>query len=247
LREKLYGEQATRNHEGAAFAAGQITGGITSLATGVGTPANFAKGLGWAQKAAIGYDVAATGYGAYDATKRIKQGCGSALDALNFLPAVGYGASRLKGATHGLDDVGRGLDDIVSSSTKNELNNAADNLVEQASDTSTITLFNPVFASEQVLKNGRINESKLKQLISKDAQNTFIPSDRIAQGYKYTDKINGNFFEVKWHSPDSGLNSGINSSNDWTAQIKVKKKFLGQDGKWYRKPNNLTHIPVDFK
>jgi RHS repeat-associated protein len=30
LREKLYGEQATRNHEGAAFAAGQITGGIAS-------------------------------------------------------------------------------------------------------------------------------------------------------------------------------------------------------------------------
>jgi hypothetical protein len=96
------------------FNAGQVAGGITSLATGLGTPANFAQGLGWAQKAAIAYDVATTGYGAYDATKRIKQGCGSALDALNFLPAVGYGASRLKGAAHGLDDAGRGLENINS-------------------------------------------------------------------------------------------------------------------------------------
>jgi len=114
LREKLYGEQATRNHQGSAFTAGQITGGVASLATGVGTPANFAKGLGWAQKAAIGYDVAATGYGAYDATTKLQQGCATPLDALNFLPAVGYGASRLNRVAHGLDDAAPGAANFMS-------------------------------------------------------------------------------------------------------------------------------------
>lgn len=112
LREKLYGEQATRNHQGAAFTGGQITGAAASLLTGFNTPGNFAKGLTWAQKAAIGYDVAATGYGAYNATTKLQQGCATPLDALNFLPAVGYGASRLNDAARGLDDVGRGVDDV---------------------------------------------------------------------------------------------------------------------------------------
>ncbi|NJL52737.1 MAG: RHS repeat protein [Hydrococcus sp. SU_1_0] len=105
LREALYGDLATRNHQGDAFTAGQVTGGLTSLATGLGTPANFGRGLSLAQQAAIGYDVAATGYGAYDATTKISQGSATPLDALNFLPVAGYGASRLNGATHGLDDV----------------------------------------------------------------------------------------------------------------------------------------------
>ena len=123
FREAAYGDLATRNHDGGVFNAGRVTGALTSLAVGFNTPANFAQGLSWAQKAAIAYDVAATGYGAYDATSKLLEGCATPLDALNFLPVAGYGASRLKGLKNAknlsnldtLDDAAEGLDNTLES------------------------------------------------------------------------------------------------------------------------------------
>ena len=37
---------------------------------------------------------------------------------------------------------------------------------------------------------------------------------------------------------------GSNSGSGWTAQIKVGKKVLGANGKFYKTPSNLTHIPL---
>jgi hypothetical protein len=84
------------------------------------------QGLTWAQRVAQGYTVASTGYGAYNSTNRIANGCANALDALSFAPAAGYGLSKLnglRGAANGLDDVGRGIDDIPS-----YLNSSSDSL-----------------------------------------------------------------------------------------------------------------------
>ncbi|NBI31141.1 hypothetical protein [Chengkuizengella marina] len=60
--------------------------------------------------------------------------------------------------------------------------------------------------------------------------------------------MNGQKVEIKWHSPDLDAKvkyPNSNSGNGWTAQIKIGKKLLGQDGKLYKKPNNLTHIPIE--
>lgn len=87
----------------------------------------------------------------------------------------------------------------------------------------------------------------LQQMIPKGVKNTFKPSQTIKQGYKYNFKINGKKVEIKWHSPDANAAlkyPGSNSGSGWTAQIKVGKKLLGQDGKFYNYPSNITHIPV---
>lgn len=99
------------------------------------------------------------------------------------------------------------------------------------------------------VQGGRTSSSTLRRFIPSGAKNTFKPSGSIKSGYKYQFKVGGVKFEVKWHSPD--LNAakkfpGSNSGSMWTAQIKVKKKLIGADGKLYSKPNNETHIPIDI-
>lgn len=48
--------------------------------------------------------------------------------------------------------------------------------------------------------------------------------------------------EIKWHSPDlnalAKYGSGSNSGRDWTAQITVGNKLLGQDLQFYRRASN---------
>ena len=97
LRNKLYGEQATRNHPGALFNAGRISGAVATTIVGFGTPDKIWKGLNWAQKLAIEYEVASTGIGAYKSTRNIIEGCATPWDALSFAPLAGYGLSKLKG------------------------------------------------------------------------------------------------------------------------------------------------------
>ncbi len=111
---------------------------------------------------------------------------------------------------------------------------------------SSITKFDPKFAANQVVKNGRTHVDDLTKLVPNGIDDIFVPGDRIAKGSKFKYEVNGQKVEVKWHSPDTGAPIGSNSANGWTAQIKIKNKLLGQDGKLYRKPSNLTHIPVDF-
>jgi RHS repeat-associated protein len=165
------------------------------------------------------------------------------------LPIVNMGAQCL-------DNIGRQI-----SKTNDELIKVGDDLKGKVDDTvelikknvgsstnssGALTKFDPKFAADQAVKNGRIHVDDLKKLVPDGIDDTFIPDGRIAEGSKFRYEVNGQKVEVKWHSPDSGAPIGSNSANGWTAQVKIKNKLLGQDGKLYKKPNNLTHIPVDF-
>ncbi|WP_339466834.1 MULTISPECIES: hypothetical protein [unclassified Pseudomonas] len=100
------------------------------------------------------------------------------------------------------------------------------------------------------ITNGRINMSDLQKLVPPGMPDTFRPSATIADGSKFSYVWAGQKVEIKWHSPDlnaAANHPGSNSGSGWTAQIKIGKKLLGQDGRLYRKVTNVTHIPVDFK
>lgn len=45
-------------------------------------------------------------------------------------------------------------------------------------------------------------------------------------------------------SDAAAKNPGSNSGSGWTAQIKIGNRLLGLDGKFYRRPNILTLIPI---
>ena len=104
------------------------------------------------------------------------------------------------------------------------------------------------FTAKQLLNNGKISIDDLKNMVPKRAVNKFKPSTTIKKGSKYNFKINGTSIELKWHSPDANAANkfpGSNSANEWTAQINVENRLLGQDGKFHKNPSNLTHIPVE--
>ncbi|WP_239077750.1 hypothetical protein, partial [Pseudomonas sp. 008] len=105
-----------------------------------------------------------------------------------------------------------------------------------------------VYASE-FMSNGRIKAADLEKLIPPGIADSFKSSATISEGSKYQYVWGGQKIEIKWHSPDTNAAAKFPESNSgagWTAQIKIGNKLLGQDGKLYRKPSNLTHIPVDF-
>jgi RHS repeat-associated protein len=101
IREKLYGESATRNHSGALYNAGQVAGTAASFAAGFGAAGNAARGGAWAIKAAEAYTVVGDAVGAYQSTKHLVEGCFTPADLLGFAPVAGYLGGR---ALKGLDD-----------------------------------------------------------------------------------------------------------------------------------------------
>jgi hypothetical protein len=105
IRELRYGNLATRNHEGGWFTGGQITGAVASTLAGFGTPDKIWKGLTWTQRGLQAYNVIGTGVGAYQGTRNLLDGCGSALDLLNFAPAIGYFGGRAWRGIKGLDNI----------------------------------------------------------------------------------------------------------------------------------------------
>jgi hypothetical protein len=110
-----------------------------------------------------------------------------------------------------------------------------------------LTIYDPKFAARQLLQDGTIPESRLQLMVRDGAQNEFLPSDKILFGEKYNYTINDTKVEIKWHSEDlkaADLYPGSNSGSGWTAQIKLDGKLLGQDGSFYKYPDNITHIPV---
>lgn len=115
---------------------------------------------------------------------------------------------------------------------------------------SNIVVYNPQYATKQVLNGGRINESDLRKLVPQGATDIFVSSESIRQGYKYEFYANGTKVQIKWHSPDQQAALKYPNSNSgrmWTAQIKVGNKYLGSDGNFYRNPQqNITHIPVNI-
>jgi hypothetical protein len=101
-----------------------------------------------------------------------------------------------------------------------------------------------------MIKNGEIHINDLKTMIPEGVKNSFIPSDTIAEGFKYKIEISESKLEVKGHSIDLEAAAKFpdsNSGNGWTGQIKIGRKLLGADGQFYRKPNNLTHISINME
>ena len=133
-----------------------------------------------------------------------------------------------------------------------KITNAKEKISEKITDnirsgSTELVEYDPEFAARQLLDGGTVSEKSLRNIIPRDTPNTFIPSDSIAEGYKYSFNINGTRMEIKWHSPD--LNalakySECNSGNGWTAQIKVGKKLMTQGGRFVKNPTNYTHIPM---
>ena len=109
----------------------------------------------------------------------------------------------------------------------------------------------PQLASK-LLSNGKMSEFLLKRMVPAGAKNTFVPSSRIAEGYKYDIQISRIFgqstkFQLKWHSPDLmwATAAGSNSGAGWTAQIKLGNKFLTTLGTLVRNNRqNIVHIPI---
>lgn len=106
-------------------------------------------------------------------------------------------------------------------------------------------LYDVKLAAKQLLDNGKISLDRVKAFVPQNSPNLFRSSNTIGAGQKYQFGINGKKVEVKFHSPDANAAAKFpasNSGSSWTAQIKIGNKFLGSDGKFYRRPNNLTHI-----
>ncbi|HEX3029390.1 MAG TPA: hypothetical protein VHT34_08825 [Clostridia bacterium] len=113
---------------------------------------------------------------------------------------------------------------------------------------TALTVYDPKLAAQQLLKDGKIPLENLENMVPNGTVNGFKPSATITDGYKYNYTINGTKIEIKWHAPDANAAAkfpGSNSGSGWSAQIKVGNKLLGQDGKFYNNPSNITHIPVE--
>jgi hypothetical protein len=113
----------------------------------------------------------------------------------------------------------------------------------------TLVRFDPVVAGQNSLTSGRMHIDALRRLVPHGTPNVFKPSPTIAAGSKYQYTVNGVKLEIKWHAPDAMAASkfpGSTSGRVWTAQIKIGNKLLGIDGRLYLKPQDITHIPVDF-
>ena len=112
---------------------------------------------------------------------------------------------------------------------------------------AALATYDTEFAVHQLLVGGETTEELLRSIVPKEVSNTFVSSATISDGYKYNFLISGKKVEIKWHSTDLNAASkyvGSNSGSGWTAQVKVGKKLLGQDGNFYKKPGNITHIPL---
>ncbi len=118
IRELAYGDLATRNHEGGWFTGGQISGAVASTLVGFGSADDIWKGLTWSQKFAQAHTIIGTGVGAYNSTRNILDGCGSAWDALSFAPAVGYAGGRAWKGFSQPNELGA-LDDWLAAGSQN--------------------------------------------------------------------------------------------------------------------------------
>ena len=74
--------------------------------------------------------------------------------------------------------------------------------IDKGGSGTELVVYDPEFATRQLLDGGTVSESSLRSIVPKDTSNTFVPSNTIAEGYKYSFNINGTNMEIKWHSPD---------------------------------------------
>lgn len=104
--------------------------------------------------------------------------------------------------------------------------------------------------AQKFISNGKINEFLLKRMVPAGAKNSFVPSARISEGYKYDIRIsklfgNSTKFQLKWHSVDKMWTVASNSGSGWTAQIKFGNRYLTTLGTMVRNnKQNIAHIPI---
>jgi hypothetical protein len=89
LRELIYGEDATRNHQGNFYNGGQILGIPVSFSLGFGAPSTLARLTTLPQQIAMGYTAVGAGKASYDSTRNIIDGKATPWDALSFAPLIG--------------------------------------------------------------------------------------------------------------------------------------------------------------
>jgi len=101
-RTQIHGDLATKNHTGMWFHVGQGVGVAHSLLLGFGSGRCIVEGARWtniAIGAARAYDLIGIGVGMTQSGYKLANGGGfDVFDALNFLPAVGFGMRRVTNA-----------------------------------------------------------------------------------------------------------------------------------------------------
>ncbi|MGO4900144.1 ribonuclease YeeF family protein [Bacillus sp. GM2] len=218
---------------------------------------DFAKYFDTAMEFTGVYDAVRAAFGYDLATGEIVKGNGDRLmAALNVTPfgkAFKYGKRGFKlfkgeeaGKKVAKVDKGSKAAKDVGKVEQNPSKSAKETPKKSSEGKDKVKDFDLSFATSK-LKNGKISVNDLESMIPKGTPNNFKASETIKKGYKYNFEIDGKKVEVKWHSPDLNAKEKFpdsNSGNMWTAQIKIQKKLLGQDGKLHKKPSNITHIPV---
>ena len=173
-----------------------------------------------------------------------------------FFKGVGKIAKRIKGRSKtgkgsGSDNnQGTGESSKKSKSTKKDSSKKENNKKTPPKKPVIRTKEELMNALKGAIKDGKIDVDKLKQLVPEGTPNTFRPSNTIASGQKYRFQLSdGTKVEIKWHSPDANAARrfpGSNSGTKSTAQIKVGRKLLKQNGSLKNPPpDNSTHIPIE--
>jgi RHS repeat-associated protein len=90
-RQLIYGETATKNHQGIFFTLGRLGGAIASMWIGSkgATLAEFSSAPWWA-RGALGYDLFGAGLGMVQSTVNAMEHRASLWDALAFLPLISW-------------------------------------------------------------------------------------------------------------------------------------------------------------
>jgi RHS repeat-associated protein len=90
IRKRLWGDVATRNHEGGFYDAGNLVGAVASFALGYGSGAQSARLSAAFVTGLRGYDVFGTTIGVVQSYNNFQNGTASGWDLLNFLPVAGF-------------------------------------------------------------------------------------------------------------------------------------------------------------
>uniref|UniRef100_UPI001CD03D34 RHS repeat-associated core domain-containing protein n=1 Tax=Oscillatoria salina TaxID=331517 RepID=UPI001CD03D34 len=107
MRRQIYGETATKNHQGGFFNLGRLGGSIASMIVGAQAPG--LQELGQASlsaKVASVYDLWGFGLGVFESGKNIMEGRATLWDILPFLPILGWFNVNYKLTSRGLGSNG---------------------------------------------------------------------------------------------------------------------------------------------
>ena len=169
IRAKLYGELATRNHDGTAFHVGQGLGVATLVVAGLNTP-QVLSNLGAAGTGLVGLEVAHTGYGAYESTRNIIEGCATPFDALSFLPLLGAAGRGAKNASKldALDEIGDGAKNFRNLDSLDDARRGANQVNDFAESLDELNMKgNPVSPLEKTLERALNPEKYLNDIAEK--------------------------------------------------------------------------------